>query len=69
MSKAARACKGKKGEEKTACMREYKKRALLAQAQDTNASAAACAKTKDPGKCKAAIARKVAKLKAKAAKL
>jgi len=69
MSQAAKACKGQTGDQKTACMKQYKKKALLAQAQDTQASAAACVKTKNPGKCKEAISRKVVRLKSKASKL
>lgn len=69
LSKAARACKGTKGDEKKACMAKFKREALMAQAQDMQKASAACAKTKDPAKCKAGIMNKIQKLKAKAAKI
>jgi len=67
-SKAATACKGKSGSEKTACMNKFKVTALNAQIKDLQAGSSACAKTKNPAKCKAVVAKKVAKLKAKVAK-
>lgn len=69
MSKAGKACKDQSGSAKSQCLKAFRKKAIIAQAQDTQASMAQCAKTKDPGKCKAAIAKKVAKLKSKASKL
>jgi len=69
MSKAGKACKDQTGSQKSNCLKTYRKKALLAQAQDTQASAVACSKTNKPEKCKAAISRKVAKLKSKASKL
>lgn len=68
-SAAAKACGGKSGSEKTACMTQYKKKALLAQANAISSGASKCAKSKDPAKCKAAIKAKADKIKAKAAKL
>ena len=68
-SAAAKACKGTKGQEKKACMAKFKRDALMAQAQDMQKASSACAKTKEPAKCKAAIMNKIQKLKMKAAKI
>lgn len=68
-SQAAKACKGTKGGEKKACMAKFKRDALMAQAQDMQKAAGACAKTKDPAKCKAGIQNKIQKLRMKASKI
>jgi len=68
-SQAAKSCAGKSGAEKTACMAKYKKQAIMKQASAIQSAASKCAQSKDPAKCKAAVASKVAGLKAKAAKL
>ena len=67
-SKAAKACSGMSGADKTACMKKYKVGALNAQAKSLSSAGAKCSKSKDPAKCKAGIQKKVAGLKAKAAK-
>lgn len=68
-SQAAKACAGQGGAAKTACMNKYKKQAIMKQAATIQSNSSTCAKSKDPAKCKAAIAAKVASLKAKAAKV
>ncbi len=68
LSKAARACKGMGGADKSACMKKYKVSALNAQIKSLSSAGAKCSKSKDPAKCKAGIQKKVAGLKAKAAK-
>ena len=67
-SQAAKACAGKSGAEKTACMDRAKGGALMAQKKDLSSASAACAKTKDPAKCKAVIANRLKKIQAKASK-
>jgi hypothetical protein len=64
-SKAAKACKD--APDRKACLQKYKKQAAMAKAQALQAGMAKCASTKDPEKCKASIAKKVAKAKAEAA--
>jgi hypothetical protein len=68
-SQAAKACGGQSGSAKTACMNKYKKQALMKQVAGIQSAAGACSKSKDPAKCKAAIATKVSALKAKASKI
>jgi len=62
-SKAAKACGGQSGTAKSQCMAQYKSKAKAAQAQDLARGASACAKTKNPSACKAAIQKKIASLK------
>jgi len=62
-SQAAKACGGQSGTAKTQCMSQYKAKAKAAQAADLARGSAACAKTKNPAACKAAVASKVASLK------
>lgn len=64
-SQAAKACKGKSGSEKTACMNAYKVKGLNASKSELRRGLSKCAKTKDPGKCKAAIQKKVLSIDAK----
>ena len=68
MSKSARACKGRSGSEKTACMNKFKQAAVQAQIRTLSSGAAKCAKSKDPAKCKTKVANQIAKLKAKLGK-
>lgn len=68
-SAAAKACAGRKGPEKAACMAKAKKAAIMAQIADMRKASSACAKAKDPAKCKAAAGAKIQKLQAKAAKV
>lgn len=65
MSQAARACGGQSGGAKTACMQKYKGNALKGQIAATQRGVSACAKAKDPAKCKASIAARVSKLQGK----
>ena len=62
-SKAAKACGGQSGTAKSQCMAQYKSKAKAAQAQDLARGASACAKTKNPAACKAAVNSKIASLK------
>lgn len=62
-SKAAKACAGKKGAEKDACMQAHRMKAKQAQAKVLMRGMSACKNSKDPAKCKAAIQAKIAKLK------
>jgi hypothetical protein len=69
-SQAAKACGGLSGSAKTTCMNKYKKQALMKQAATVQQGASVCAKVKkNPEKCKAGVAKKVAAIKAKAAKI
>ena len=65
LSKAARACAGMGGTEKTACMNKFKQDVIKAQINTLQSGLAKCAKTKDPDKCKAKVIKQIAKLKAK----
>jgi len=67
-SKAAKSCAKLPSKAKTACMKKYRKQAILKQAAALSSGASACSSTKSPEKCKAAVKRKVEKLKAKAQK-
>jgi len=67
--KWAKACAGKSGKEKTACMKEARSKAIQAQVADLQSSLKACADSKDPKKCSKAVAGKLGKLKGKFAKL
>jgi len=63
LSKAARACKGQSGSEKTACMKKFKISALQAQINALKSGMAKCKTTKQPYKCKQSIVNKIDKLK------
>jgi len=65
LSKAAKACKGKSGDEKTLCMKNYKKRALSQQIIDLKKGKRVCSKTKNPKKCILGIDKKAKKLQTK----
>jgi hypothetical protein len=64
-SKAARACKGKEGDAKQACMKKFKADAVKAEISALKSGMSKCAKSKDPAKCKAAIQKKIQGLQAK----
>ena len=64
-SKAAKACANQSGAAKEQCLAGFRKKAVVAQAQTLMKASAACAKSKDPRKCKAVIMAKVAKVKSK----
>jgi len=61
-SKAARACSGKSGDEKKACMAQYRLRALRAQIAALTKAKSSC---KGDAKCIAKLDAKITKLKAK----
>jgi citrate lyase beta subunit len=67
--KWAKMCAGKKGAEKTACMKEARSKALQAQVADLQAALKVCADSKDPKKCSKGVAGKLGKLKAKLVKI
>jgi hypothetical protein len=64
LSKAARACKGLSGDNKTSCMNRYKREATKKQVSDLTLGIQGCSKTKNPLKCKQKIGNKINKLKA-----
>jgi hypothetical protein len=64
-SKAAKACAGQSGPAKEQCLAGFRKKAVVAQAQTLMKASAACAKSKDPQKCKAVIRAKVATIRGK----
>jgi hypothetical protein len=68
LSAAAKACAGKKGSEKAACMNQVRKAALQAQIANMKRAEAACSKTSNPAKCKAGVNAKIAKLQKKLSK-
>ena len=63
-SKAAKACKG--SQDRNACLKQYKVKAVQAQISDLKAASGKCGASKDPGKCKASIGNKIQKLQVKA---
>jgi hypothetical protein len=67
-SQAAKACAGKSGAQKTACMQQYKVKASQAKVQSLMRSKATCKKAKNPQKCMAAIDAEIQKAKSKAGK-
>jgi len=69
LSQAAKACKGKSGKEKTACMKAYRVKGLKAQITDLSRGLTGCAKTKDPAKCSKSVTNKLTSLKKKLAKI
>lgn len=64
-SKAAKACAGMSGADKSRCMNQYKVKGLQAQINDLKAGASACKAAKNPDKCQGAITRKMAGLQKK----
>jgi len=69
LSQAAKACKGQSGAAKTACMKQYKAKALKAQAADLQKGLSACSKAKNPASCKARVTQRIQSLQRKAAAL
>ena len=65
LGKAARACKGKKGADKTVCMKNYKIAAYNGQIKDLQAASKGCSKSKNPKQCVGKINQKIQKLKTK----
>jgi len=65
LSKAARACKGKKFAEKTSCMNKYRRGAMKGQMLQLQNGVKICSKTKNPAKCKNKIVKKIKGLKVK----
>jgi len=63
LSKAAKSCKG--APDKSACMKQFKNKAVQAQISQLRSGAGKCAKSKDPAKCKAAIQAKISSLQGK----
>lgn len=64
-SQASRACKGSKGAEREACVRNFKNKAIQAQMSNLKGSMGKCSAAKDPDKCKAGINEKIMKLQGK----
>jgi hypothetical protein len=69
LSKAAKACKGKSGVEKTNCMSKFKQDAQKAKIQAMQSALSKCGNTKDPTTCKQKIQAKISKEKAKMGQL
>ena len=67
-SQAAKACGGQSGQAKTMCMKKAKAAAIGKEIGALKSGSAKCGQSKNPEKCKAAIAKKVAGLQAKAQK-
>lgn len=66
-SKAGKACKN--AEDKSACMKEYKKNALSAQLNDIKKGASACNDSKDAKSCFKTVGSKIEKIKSKLEKI
>ena len=64
-SPAAKACKGTSGPERTNCFNKFKEQAIKAQIAQLRSGLGGCNSTKDPGKCKDLIGKKIQKLQAK----
>lgn len=62
-SKAAKACANQSGAAKEQCLAGFRKKAKVAQAQTLMKASSACARSKDPRKCKGAIMAKVQKIR------
>lgn len=67
-SKAAKACAGKSGKERSMCIKTFQAQALKAQISDLSRAKVACNKSKNPEKCANAINNKIAKLQKKIGK-
>ncbi len=65
-SQAAKACGGQSGQAKTMCMKKAKRAAIGREIGALRSGSAKCGQSNNPAKCKAAIAKKVAGLQAKA---
>ena len=62
LGKGAKACAGKTGHERDACIRAYKKQAINARIQYLNRSVSKCNQTKDPQQCREKIKSKISSL-------
>jgi hypothetical protein len=69
MTKAAKACKGHKGEDKKVCMDKYKKDALKKRLNALMKGYAKCPKSKNPITCKSKIEKEIKKIKDRLEKL
>jgi len=69
LSRAAKACQGKKGAEKQQCMRKVKMDARKQKIMSLTKAQSVCSKTKNPEKCVAKLKLKIAKEKAKMKKI
>ena len=67
-SQAARACAGKKGDERAMCVKGFKAKAIQAQMATIRQGMSSCANSKNPEKCKQTINSKLVSLQAKLAK-
>jgi len=68
-SPASKACANRSGEEKTACMKQYRINALSQQLLDLKQAIKACDKSKDPTKCKAKVNKYIGKVGGKLKKV
>jgi tetrahydromethanopterin S-methyltransferase subunit F len=69
LSKAARACKHKKGDDKTSCMNRYRQDAMKKQVSDLEKGFISCNKTMEVYDCKDKIKAKIRKIKTKLGEL
>ncbi len=69
LSKTAKACKGKKGDEKNECFRGFKAKAIQSQIQVLTQSKTACKSTTKPEKCSAKVDQRIHKKKVDLQKL
>ena len=65
LSKAAKACKEKKGEDKSKCMKDYKEKAIREEIKALQSLMKECSKSKDAPKCKKKIQNQIIKKKKK----
>jgi hypothetical protein len=65
LTKAARACSEKSGQEKKMCMKEFEIDGLTAQMTDLRRGLSACTKTKNPDKCREALNKKIGGIREK----
>ena len=69
LSKAAKACSGQSGANKTSCMNKYKANALKAQVADLKNAISACDNSSNPQKCKLSVQSKIQKIQNKISSL
>jgi len=65
LSKAARTCKGKSGNEKISCFNKFKRDAQTAKIKALQLAISKCSKTKNPSSCKNKLQSKINKEKSK----
>jgi hypothetical protein len=65
LSKAAKACKDYKGVQRKECIAKFERMAIQAKITSISKGLSACAKSKDPAKCKAKLQSKIAAEKQK----